>query len=359
MAAPATPSNFVVQTADAKNLVSWDQTPTATSYEVFRSLDNIAFTSIATPALPQYEDIAVTVGIKYWYRVTAVNIDGSSPPTSSLSAIPTPTGELSLERIRNLAKERADRLNSEFVTNEYWNSYINQAMFELYDLLVTVYEDYFLATPLEITVNGNNNSYDLPDGVNYSGAPAFYKIMGVDLALNTQPNGWVTVDKYNFLDRNRFVYPNTASTLYGVFNVQYRIMGNKITLIPTPSAGQKFRIHYVPRLKSLLKDTDFTTIGVSGWLEYVIVRAAKYALDKEESDSSVLTQELLFLKQRIEEAASNRDAGRPDRITDTRLNGFFGSGMGGVGWNGPSGGFVFAFLSLGTFLLKNIGDLWA
>lgn len=168
-----------------------------------------------------------------------------------------------------------------------------------------------------------------------------YKLLGVDLALQNANNAYVTIDKFNFSDRNRFVFPNTASTIYGVFNLRYRVMGNNIQFIPTPSAGQSIRLWYVPRLKALLADTDTTDIGISGWIEYVIVRAAKYALDKEESDTSKLDQQILFLKSRIEESAANRDAGQPDTISDTRSTGGSGWGTGGFGsgFNGPSGGF--------------------
>jgi hypothetical protein len=161
--------------------------------------------------------------------------------------------------------------------------------------------------------------------------------VGVDLALNNATNAYVTVNKFNFVDRNRFIYPNTASTIYGVFNLQYRMMGNQIMFIPTPSAGQALRLWYIPRLTELLLETDITTEGFSGWLEYVIVRAAKYALDKEESDTSKLTEELVYLKGRIEETAANRDAGMPDTISDTN-NGNWGNGWRG-GSNGSIGGF--------------------
>lgn len=338
MAVPATPTNLIAQVGNGQDFLSWDVTPTATSYSVERSLDNITFASVATPTLPEYLDTSVTLGTKYFYRVKAVNGDGPSTPTASQMLIPAPASEMSLYGLRLAAQQRADRLNSDFVTTQEWNSYVNQSMYELYDILVTTYEDYYVATPVEFTTTGVE-SYDLPNGTNYSAAPALYKLLGVDLGVNTSTQGWVTVGKFNFLDRNKYVYPNTASTLYGVFNVQYRQMGSKLLLIPPPVANQKMRFHYVPRLQQLLKDNDLTTIGISGWLEYVIVRAAKFALDKEESDSSVLTQEIQFLKQRIEESAANRDAGRPDVITDTRLNGFGGSGYGGSGWGSPWGGY--------------------
>lgn len=284
--------------------------------------------------------------------VTSFTTGGTSSYTSPVSAIPVPTGEMALAQIRLKAQQRADRVNSSFVTTSEWNSYINQAMFELYDLLVTEYEDYFIAPiPAQFTVNGSQFLYPLPDGLlTFNNgldisqapfiAPPFYKLSGVDLALNNATNGYVTLNRFNFINRNQFVYPNTASTIYGVFNMQYRIMGNNLEFIPTPSAGQQIRLWYIPRLQELLLDTDTTTIGISGWIEYVIVRAAYYALTKEESDTMPLVQQLEFVKDRIESAASNRDAGRPDTISDSRStssNGY-GNGFGG-GWNGSSGGF--------------------
>jgi hypothetical protein len=214
-------------------------------------------------------------------------------------------------------------------------------MFELYDLLVTQYEDYFVATPATFTIINNQFLYPLPngllpftngvDGTSTITAAPFYKLLGVDLAINTASNAYVSVNKFNFADRNKFIYPNSNSTIYGVFNLQYRLMGTNIEFIPTPSAGQHIRIWYIPRLNELLADNDLTTIGFSGWLQYVLIRAAKYALDKEESDTSKLDQELAFLIKRIEASAMNRDAGMPDTIADVRGA---GSGANGGGWDG-------------------------
>lgn len=346
---PGLPQNFIVQTANQQNLASWDLIPGATSYVIQRSLDNITFTTLATisgsPLGTAYLDTAVTLGVQYWYRVQGVNSSGSSSFTLSASAIPTPTGEMTLQQIRLQAMQRADRVNSQFLTVPEWNTNINKAMFELYDLLVTVYEDYFIAPPIQFVADGSTYLYLLPNGSNtFLNAntgqtvtpPPYYKLLGVDLALNNATNAYVTVNKFNFIDRNRFVYPNTASTIYGVFNLQYRVMGSNIEFIPTPSAGQAIRLWYIPRMAELLQETDTTDQGISGWIEYVIVRAAKYALDKEESDTTKLDQELNFLKTRIEESAANRDAGQPDTISDTRSNG--GWGQSG-GFNGARGGY--------------------
>lgn len=350
MAIPSMPQNFNVQTANQEILISWDLSAGATSYKVQRSEDNVTFSILSTisgsPLATSYLDTSCVLGIQYYYKVCATNTDGDSLYTTAQSAVAVPTGEMSLSQIRLQAQQRADRVNSQFVTMPEWNKYINQAMFELYDLLVTVYEDYFMATPITFQANGTQYLYALPNGSNtftnaltnavFTPKP-FYKLMGVDLALQTANNAFVTVNKFNFIDRNRFVYPNTASTIYGVFNLQYRVIGNNIEFIPTPSGNQIIRLWYIPRLKELLKDTDTTEMGISGWIEYVIVRAAKYALDKEEADTSKLDQQVLFLKQRIEESASNRDAGRPDSISDVHRN--YGNGSYGGGWNSGSAGF--------------------
>lgn len=346
MSAPFTPGNVYVQSANRQILVSWDQALGATSYIVQRSQDNVTYTTLATvsgsPLATQYLDTAAASMTQYWYQVAAVNSDGTSSYTIPKSEVSVPTGENCLSQIRLQAQQRADRVNSNFVTKPEWNQYINKAMFELYDLLVTVYEDLYVATPVSFTSDGTTFLWSLPDGANtfYNGISGatftpkpFYKLIGVDLALNNANNAYVTVNKFNFVDRNRFVYPNTASTIYGVFNLQYRLLGlNKIEFIPTPSAGQNLRLWYIPRLTELLQDTDTTDVGISGWIEYVIVRAAKYALDKEESDTTKLDAQILFLKTRIEETASNRDAGMPDTISDVNSSGW------GNGWGGRNGG---------------------
>lgn len=344
MAIPITPTGFVVQTENSQVFISWDITPTATSYNLQRSTDGVTFSVLTFPTVNKFLDTTVVIGTQYFYQVAAINTSGTSSFTTPQTAIPTPNGEMSLLQLRVMSQQKADKVNSNFITTREWNNYINLAYNELYDLIVTVYDDYFLAPPARFLSDGTTYLYPLPDGkttyidpLNNTTpiAPAFYKLLGVDLGLNSANNANVTMDKFSFYDRNKFVYPNSAGTIYGVFNLQYRLMGNQIMFTPVPTANQPITLWYIPRLTNLLQDTDITTIGYSGWLQYVICRAAKYALDKEESDTSVVTQELLFLKNRIEESAMQRDSGRPDTITETR-GGYWGDW--GNGFSGPNGG---------------------
>lgn len=335
MSTPATPTGLVLNQGNGQVGVSWDQVSGATSYSVQRSTDNITFTTVSSPTTPSYLDSSPTAGTQYWYQVAAVNSSGTSAYCTPDWAIPCLSGEMSLKELRLRCQQRADRVNSQFVTTEEWNSYINNSMFELYDLLITAYEDYYVASPVSLTTDGTNSLYALPNGVNYSGAPAFYKLMGVDLGLSSSPNGYVTVKKFNFIDRNKYVYPNTASTIYGVYNLSYRLLGNNIDFIPVPSANQPIRLWYIPRLTMLVQDADITTTGISGWLEYIITDAAIKALQKEESDVMVLAAQKIALIKRIEESAINRDVGQPDTISDVRSASFWG----GSGTSGPIGPF--------------------
>lgn len=357
MSAPAVPTNFFLQTANRQNYLSWDQSAGATSYTVLRSLDNVTFTTLitisGTPLYSNYSDNTVSVGVQYWYGVYASNTTGNSgiaqPSSNSVSSlVPSPTSEMSLLTLRRHSQEKADRINSKFVSLSEWNTFINLALFELYDLLIDTYQNFSVANPIQFTTNGTQYLFPLPDGaLTFTDritnspiiAPAFYRLLGLDLSLNTANNAYVTMGKFQFSSRNDYVYPNSSGQIYGVFNARYQLVGSNLMIIPTPSASQIISIWYIPRLTELVRDTDLTDgIGISGWLSYVISRAAKYALDKEESDTTKLDAEILYLKGRIEESAINRDAGIPNCISPVRgTNGFGGRDSGS--WTGsPIGG---------------------
>lgn len=330
MAIPAIPSNLQIQQGNAQVLLTWDQSAGTSIYTVQRADDGYTYLTIGTVGPltdPFTVDTQVTAGINYYYKVAATNSDGTSAYTAALSIVPTNTADLSLGMIRLMAQERADRVNSDFVTMPEWNRYINQAYFELYDLLITVYEDYYVQTPLTFTTTAEAQ-YDLPDD--------FYKLLGVDVGVAGGSSGYVTLKKFDFISRNRYVFPQITSTYLGVFNLRYRLVGNTLMFIPTPQAGQQIRMWYIPKISQLLQDADIL-VGISGWSEYVIVDAAIRALQKEESDVSVLMAQKMMLKSRIEESSMNRDAGQPDTISDTRSRSErWGSNW--LGYDGGSGG---------------------
>lgn len=345
---PSQVQNLTAEQTDGNILLTWSGALAATSYQIQRSTDGVNFTNLATTTTAvQYIDPLPGVGITYYYKVAGVSIAGTGTYSSVVSMVAAASGEMSLGELRLRSQQTADRVGSNFVQTSEWNAFIRLALYELYDLLITSYEDLFASEIVFIKTNGSTMNYPLPNGVdNYLGgtfggisgapAPAFYKMAGMDLSVNTSTitPAFVTLRKFNFIDRNKYVYPNSTSSIYGVYNQAYRLMGNFINFIPTPAGNQQARMWYSPLLKGLLADNDLTTIGYSGWLRYVIVRSAKYALDKEEGVSTEkFDSELLFLKTRIEQTSQNRDAAIPDTISETRRESIFG----GNGWSGGGG----------------------
>lgn len=336
MAAPVALENVLLQQGNGQVLLTWDYLSTATSYSVERTVDLSSWTPLATPSVPEYLDTTATIGTQYYYRVAGVNVDGTGPYSEPQAIVPTHPGEMTLGQLRLLSQQKADMQNAEFVTTAEWNTYINQSYFELYDLLVQKYgNEYFVADPVVFTLDGSQY-YELPNGTNYSAARPFYKLLGVDLNIAGQ-DAWLTLRKFEFIQRNRYVYPQIQTNLLGIGGMRYRLLGNKISFIPTPASGQQVRLWYVPRMVTLLQDSDIAD-GMSGWTEYIAIDAAIKALNKEESD----VQPLLLAKQamidRIESAAENRDAGEPEVISQTRRSGTWGWSTDGGENGGPVGG---------------------
>lgn len=328
MPAPSTPTNFTLQTGDSYNYLSWDQMSGATSYIVQRSQDNVTYAIIATvsgsPLATVYSDSTITTGTQYWYQVAAANGSGTSAYCTPQSIIPAPIGKVTLNYVRTLARQRADRVNSQFVTDVELNNYINASYKELYDILIQKYgDDYYVASTYTWTTDGSSVLYPLP--------PDFYKNLLVEVALNPQDNNsWITLRTFQRIQQNLWNYPNVY-TFYGITNLRYRIDGNYLHIVPISTAGQTLRMWYAPRPAKLVQDNQIVD-GVSGWEEYIIVDAARKILLKEESDTSFLLAEKQALITRIDSAAENRNASDPERVSDSRMRNFAWSDD-GSGWD--------------------------
>jgi len=217
----------------------------------------------------------------------------------------------SLSDIRTRARQRADMENSQFVDDDEINQYINDAYSELYDLIVSRFEDYFIEDPVEFTIT-SGSSYSLPSD--------FYKLAGLDKAsFNTD---YYALRPFSFANRNNNTNTNK---LRGInTDVQYRIVGNKLRFVPEGNAPGSYRMWYVPSFTRLTVDTDTIDESISrnNWDDYIVITAAMKMLAKEESDISVLMMERQKIEARIEEMAQNRDIGDTERITDVTTLGY-------------------------------------
>lgn len=332
MAIPSVPTNFLAQPGNSEVYLQWYPSAGATSYNILRSTNNIDFTtlgSVASSSFTSFYDTTAEVGQLYFYSLNASNSDGTSNNVASQSITPVTPGRVSLGQVRLYAQQRADMVNNEFVTTQEWNTYINHSYTELYDMLVQVYGDeYFVSTTAFVTDGRTPARYPLPRNM--------YKLMGVDYGNAPAQDQWITIKKFPFAKRNQYFYQTMTGTIAVPWvQPQYRIVGNDMLIIPNPNANQTIQLWYVPRPLTLVADNDILD-SISGWDEVVVVDAAIKALNKEESDVSVLMEQKDRLIKRIEAAASNRDQGMPEVVTDVRrINGFWGDYG---GWN-TGGGF--------------------
>lgn len=236
------------------------------------------------------------------------------------------SGNVTLAEIRLLARQRANQEKSLFISDAEFTAYVNGSAAELYDLLAQKYgDDYFVADPFTIVADGVIDRFALPAG--------FYKLLGVDQVCGA---GQIELRPFRMAERNRAwaeIEPGAPAALRPIY--RYRLTGRRIWFRPIPRAGQAFTIYYVPRPTPLVNDTD-TLDGVSGWEEYVVVDAARKALQKEESDATHLEREKAALVARIESAAENRDASAPARVVDVYEQGI-GPPVGTQGVLGAAG----------------------
>lgn len=363
MAIPGIPQAVYITTGNGKNCLNWRIATGAVSYKVQRSTDGVNFSDVpAQPTNNFYLDGIVSIGTNYWYRVASVSTDSTSAYASigtngaALQITPCAPGQINLGYLRYMSKLRATKFRSQFVTDDEWNFNINQSAKKLYDFLVQKYgEQYFLAKPLQVSTSNvitdqGLSAVPLPDGTNYtyadnSLAPAMYKLAGVDVSVNSSNGQWFTLPRFNWIDRNRYSTLQQAGTVQSVQGLAYCEFGQFLYLIPTPQAAQFLQLWFVPLMNEMLLDTDMMAFSISGWSELVIVDAAIKALVKEESydQAQALVSERSGILDRIEQAASNRDVGQPNTVSNTRARagdpnfGSFGgsSGFGnGFGWGG-------------------------
>jgi len=226
---------------------------------------------------------------------------------------------VTLASLRAQSRATADMQNSGFVTPEEHDQYINLAAQTLYDILVSRYEDYYMANPLLFTVLAPNPL--TPEAVAETSLPAdFYKLRGVD--VQDSGSQWAPMRAFTFQERNTLQNPLLLLSSNIAANM-YRLRANKLQILGVIASPFVGRMWYIPKMNQLVAPTD-TFDGVNGWERHIIISVAIMMKQKEESDVSVLMVELEKIEDRIRNMADNRDAGAPERVTD----------VSGLGW-GP------------------------
>lgn len=196
-------------------------------------------------------------------------------------------------------REKADMQNSAFVSDTEIIGYLNSGWQKLYGLLVERFENYYVSESTLNLVNGTKE-YNLPSD--------FFKLLGVDL---TASDYTYTLRPWSLNERNRIFEG------IGAQPSRYILVGSKIRFVPVPSASYTAKLYYVPMPAFLVAGgtIDLPPYGE----EYLTAKAGADCKQKEESDPSVIMAQEREAERYILEVMANRDAGLPQRMTDTSL----------------------------------------
>lgn len=210
---------------------------------------------------------------------------------------------VTLAQFKQRSRERADMVNSKFISDSELSSYINASLTELYDLLLSSRGENYYIDSFSFTTIPGSDTYPLPVD--------FYKLMGVDYVTSSTQS--ITLKSFRWQERNRFREPFYNARIY---NLMYQLRNNDLVFIPTPNGNQQIKVWYIPRSPELVADTD-TFDGINGWEEYVVIDVAIKMKVKEESPVDALVFAKQKMEERIAALSSGRDSTEPARVVDT------------------------------------------
>lgn len=183
----------------------------------------------------------------------------------------------SLAQLRAEAQQRSNQESKTLIATAEWNRYTNEAISELYDLIVSSHPHYYVSS-VNFALTSSNQ-------LALSTLTNFYKLRGIDYLVGTRP---LNVRPFSFAERNRFTNQNYAGTYTAWWT-------------PTPPV--------------LTLDADELDAILNVWAEFIPVTVAIQAMLKEESDPSALAMIKQRIEARIREAAPGRD-GEPSQAAD-------------------------------------------
>jgi hypothetical protein len=190
--------------------------------------------------------------------------------------------------------DRFDDSAGSFATRSLVKGYLSTAFGELHGLVVSSGLRYFEA-PQALTTTGGA-SFALP--ADHLGT------VGVDYL---DPSGWRRA-LTELMPQERNIY-----TQYGTWSGlgwarAYSVIGQQLTLYPTPPSGQSYEHIYVPQPLDLSDAADATSVDVvtPDGEDFLIWTSLVMAQAKEESDTSVAERKSAQARNRVIEWAQLR-----------------------------------------------------
>lgn len=175
------------------------------------------------------------------------------------------------------SKQRADMVNSGFVSDDEWTHFLNDEIQSVFAEMVNIDDGTLFATVSPTLVSIGDNSYQLPSD--------FLRL--VDVNIHTG-NRWVEACPADPQD----YYQLISQTYTGDYDTQYFLHLNieqdryELFLFPA-KAVNNIGVRYIKDVPVLSLGAD-TLNWPANWHEAVVCGAAAKALAKEESDPSIM-----------------------------------------------------------------------
>lgn len=218
--------------------------------------------------------------------------------------------QATLTELRGRVAANADTSFSttSFVTTAQVNQWINDYLSEIHYMLADSGEDYFRSVSPSIALVASQSLYDLPSD--------FYKARGVDL-IDGNSNRY-DVPRFMTHERNAYAGTTLAQKADTPSGYLYRVLGDKLEIIPTPTAaGSSLQVRYVRQFAPLEADTDRVDPSVpQGWEDYAALMATANYSAKEEGDPTYWFARAERKLAIIREGLKQRDQVGVLRVTD-------------------------------------------
>jgi hypothetical protein len=214
--------------------------------------------------------------------------------------IPSTTRTFTLEDLREMLLRRAGVEESDDLTPEVLNDFINGALAELWDILKAKADERLLtSTTLSVTAGVANVA--MPAG--------FYTMRKLEIVDTAMPSGYRQLRQISLDATHRF--SQVVSKRY-----RYWLNAYNITLVPTPTADESLRLWYIPVAPYLDDDAD-TIDGWNGYEELVTALGFKRILARQDLSTADIERECARLADRVAAASDGRDA-EPFYLVDQR-----------------------------------------
>ena len=197
---------------------------------------------------------------------------------------------VTLLQMRTDVQVRGGYENSADITPAILNTFINESVKQVWDILKSKRDDLLVTSATANTVIG----------VDATALPAtFYQLRKLEIADSSAPSGW------RRLRQTSLDVSHQYAQLFGK-KYRYRLQGPSIILHPTPQAVETLRVYFIPVAPTLAADGD-TFDGVNGYEDLVFQLALFRCRDRQEQDLTSCTREIARLTAQIQAASDGRD----------------------------------------------------